>query len=237
MKIINHPSLAENAYELIKADIITCKLEPGEQIVQGQLALQYQIGLTPVREALQRLAQEGFVRPIPRYGYIVSPVTISDVHQIYEARLVVELATIRLAAQRGTDEQLAGILDNSNFTYTYGDRLSYTEFLNYNADFHKKVALISGNMRLTNLLSIILEELTRLMHLGLDIQDRAEDLRAVHISLAKALIERNTEVAVDISRKEIEDSRKMVLEAISKHMSRQNPSLFSQPMEIKKSEF
>ncbi len=236
MKIKNQPSLAENAYEKIKADIITCKLGPGEQIVQGQLALQYQFGLTPVREALQRLAQEGFVHPIPRYGYIVSPVTISDVHQIYEARLVVEIATIRLASQRGTDEQLAGILDIANFTYTYGDRLSYTEFLNHNADFHKKVALISGNLRLTNLLSIVLEELTRLMHLGLDIQDRAEDMRAVHISLAKALIERNMEYAVDISRKEIEDSRKMVLDAISRHMSKENPTLFGQPVEINKIE-
>ena len=70
-------SLADKAYEVIKADIITCVLRPGQQIAQPRFAERYGMGLTPVREALQRLAQEGFVQAVPRFGYIISPIAIS----------------------------------------------------------------------------------------------------------------------------------------------------------------
>jgi DNA-binding GntR family transcriptional regulator len=99
-------SLADKAYEILQGEILTCAVKPEQQIVQSQLAERYQVGTTPIREALQRLAQGGFVQPIPRFGYIVNPTPISDVHKIYELRSIVESAVARLAAVRGSQEQL-----------------------------------------------------------------------------------------------------------------------------------
>jgi DNA-binding GntR family transcriptional regulator len=106
-------SLADKAYRALKNDIIQCSLEPGQQIVQTQLAESYGIGATPLREALQRLAQEGFVRAIPRFGYVVIPVTLRDVREIFELRAVIESAAARMAAVRGSDRQLEKLRANA----------------------------------------------------------------------------------------------------------------------------
>lgn len=211
-------SLADKAYETLKADIITCALEPGQQIVQSQLAEAYQIGTTPVREALQRLAQEGFVQPIPRFGYIVSSITFSDVREIYELRSIVESAAARLSAVRGSQERLEQIRASADFGYVYKDRPSYVEFLARNVDFHRSVAEAAGNQRLVDLVSRFLDELTRVFHLGLDLRDSAEEMRDEHLALAQALCSRDPNRAEQIVQSQIARSQNRVLEALIRRL-------------------
>jgi len=212
-------SLAGKAYEIVKGEIITCALEPGQQIVQSRLAERYHIGLTPVREALQRLAQEGFVQPIPRFGYIVSPVTLSDVREIFELRSIVESAAARLAAVRGLQEKLHEILANADFTYVYKERQSYTDFLAHNADFHRSVAVAARNQRLVDLVSKLLDELTRVFHLGLDLRDSAEEMRDEHLALAQVLCDRDPDRAEQIVQSQIVTSQNRILEALTRRIS------------------
>ena len=212
-------SLAGKAYEIVKGEIITCALEPGQQIVQSQLAERYHIGLTPVREALQRLAQEGFVQPIPRFGYIVSPITLSDVREIFELRSIVESSAARLAAVRGLQEQLTKILAHADFTYVYKERQSYTDFLAHNADFHRSVAVAARNQRLVDLVSKLLDELTRVFHLGLDLRDSAEEMRDEHLALAQVLCDRDPDRAEQIVQSQIVTSQNRILEALAQRIS------------------
>ena len=88
-------SLAGQVYEAIKKDIISCALRPGQQIAQQQLAERYGAGITPVREALPKLTREGLVLTIPRFGYLVTTITISDVAEIFELRAILESAAAR----------------------------------------------------------------------------------------------------------------------------------------------
>ena len=214
-----NPSLAGKAYEIVKGEIITCALEPGQQIVQSQLAERYHIGLTPVREALQRLAQEGFVQPIPRFGYIVSPITLSDVREIFELRSIVESSAARLAAVRGLQEQLNEILAHADFTYVYKERQSYTDFLAHNADFHRSIAVAARNQRLVDLVSRLLDELTRVFHLGLDLRDSAEEMRNEHLALAQVLCDRDPGRAEQIVQSQIVTSQNRILEALTRRIS------------------
>jgi DNA-binding GntR family transcriptional regulator len=213
--VIMKPSLSDQAYETIKAEIITCVLEPGQQIAQSQLVERYHVGTTPIREALQRLAQEGFVQPIPRFGYIVSPITSSDVHEIYELRSVLESAAARLAAIRGTDGQLQEIANSAGFTYVYQDRDSYSDFLTRNADFHLSIAIAASNRRLADQISRLLDEMTRIFHLGLDLKDSAEEMRDEHLALVKALCDRDPDRAEQLVQSQIARSQQRVLEALT----------------------
>jgi len=209
------PSLSDVAYEAIKKEIITCVLEPGQQIVQHQLAARHQIGLTPIREALQRLALEGFVQPIPRFGYIVSPITFSDVHEIFELRSILESAAARLAALRATDQQLNEFLAAAGFTYVFKDPDSYSHFLSLNADFHCSLGLLAGNQRLADQISKVLDELTRVFHLGLDLRDSTDEMRDEHMMLAQALCDRDPDRAEKIVQAQIARSQQRVLEALT----------------------
>jgi DNA-binding GntR family transcriptional regulator len=208
-------SLADQAYETIKSDIITCVLEPGQQVAQSQLVERYQTGVTPVREALQRLAQEGFVQAIPRFGYVVSPLTFSDIHEMFELRSIVETAGVRLATVRGSEKQLEAISEAANFTYVYKNRQSYSDFLERNTAFHRSIAVAAGNERLVAFISKLLDELTRVFHVGLDLRDSAEEMRDEHIALARVLRERDPDRAEQLVRSQISRSQERVLEALT----------------------
>ena len=212
-------SLSDQAYDSIKQAIITCALEPGEQIVQSQLAERYGIGTTPVREALQRLAQEGFVRSVPRFGYVVTPVTFSDVQEIFELRAILESAAVGLAAVRGTSEQLQRIAQTADFSYVYRDVDSYPSFVNLNAEFHRSVVALAGNTRLVDQVTRLLDELNRVFHLGMDLRDSAHEMRDEHLALVKALSERDPDRAERIMREQIERSQQRVVEALTRGAS------------------
>ena len=100
-------TLAEQAYKLLRSEIVICRLAPGALVSAGQLKLQYGLGASPTREALARLASEGLVYPLARSGYRITPVTLGDVDQLFEAWIVVEPAIARLAAQRIDNTALA----------------------------------------------------------------------------------------------------------------------------------
>jgi len=216
----NKQSLADQAYHLLKNDIITCEFPPGEQIAQGTLTERYQIGITPIREALQRLSLEGFVQSIPRLGYIVTPITFSDVHEMYELRTIAEVAAVRLAALRAPQDALEKLIAGSDFSYVYQDIESYKDFLGHNREFHIAIARLAGNQRLVDLISNLLDELTRLFHLGLGIRDSAAEMHDTHTALAGAIRERDPDRAEQIVRSEIEMSKNRVLEALT---GRNNP--------------
>lgn len=207
-------SLANQAYAALKKDILTCELDPGSTIAQSQLVKRYDFSLTPVREALKRLEQEGYVQSIPRFGYLITPVTLKDVEDLYDLRLILEQSAVRMAIQRASAEQLAQIQQKATFTYKFKNRLSYLQFLEHNISFHVSIALASGNRKLAEMLANVLNEMTRIFNLGLDLRDSAEEMRNEHIVLAAALAQRDIQLAEQIVQDQIVLSRQRVVEML-----------------------
>jgi DNA-binding GntR family transcriptional regulator len=207
-------SMTDRVYEHIKTEIITCAIQPGQQIAQPQLAEKYGMGTTPVREALQRLAQEGLVQPIPRFGYIVTPITFSDVTEMYELRSVLESAAARLAAERATSEQFERIRALAAAACPFTDRAGYSRFLAHNTEFHRAVGLASGNSRLADAIARLFSEMARVFHLRLDPRDTPDDMRAEHEALAAALAARDADAAERLVRGQIAQSQQRVLEVL-----------------------
>jgi DNA-binding GntR family transcriptional regulator len=98
--------LSDKAYDLIRHKIITLELPPLAPIDEQSLIEDLQVGRTPIREALQRLAAEDLVFFAPRRGMFVADISITDLQKIFEVRLVLEGFCARLAAQRILPEQL-----------------------------------------------------------------------------------------------------------------------------------
>jgi DNA-binding GntR family transcriptional regulator len=213
-------TLSEQAYQAIKTDIIRGELEPDQQITQSMLVDRYDFGLASIREALQRLSQEGFVRPIPRYGYLISPITISDVHEIFELRLPLEVTASRLAVLRASQAQLDRIAESARHTYVYRHVESYPEFLKHNAAFHLSIAEATGNQRLVSVVSKLLDEANQIFHLALDLADGTQDTVREHTELAQALLARDPDLAEQLTREQLERSREVVLAAIVRQQGR-----------------
>ena len=99
--------LSEKAYHLIKERIVTLELKPLSVIDEQALREDLDLGRTPIREALHRMAAEGLVIIAPRRGMFVADISITDLQKVFEVRLVLEGFCARLAAQRATREQIA----------------------------------------------------------------------------------------------------------------------------------
>lgn len=101
----NPVTLTERAYRELEEQIVTLRLKPGEFLSEYALAENLEIGRTPIREALQRLAQEGLVTVRPRKGILVSETDPRKQLLVLEVRRELERLLCRLGAQRSTAEQ------------------------------------------------------------------------------------------------------------------------------------
>lgn len=98
-------SLTDRAYADLEEMIVTLKVAPGAAVSEQELAQQLNIGRTPIREALQRLAREGLVSILPRRGILVSPIDVKRQLRLLEVRRELERLIARSAARRATDEE------------------------------------------------------------------------------------------------------------------------------------
>lgn len=97
--------LSDRAVDRLRTLIITLELEPGSLIDESSLSQRLDCGRTPLREAIQRLAEETLLVILPHRSVAVAPITLTDLQQIYEARTTLECAAVRFAAQRITPAQ------------------------------------------------------------------------------------------------------------------------------------
>jgi DNA-binding GntR family transcriptional regulator len=102
------PSLAEQAYSLLEERLVTLALPPGSMISEGNLIEMTGLGRTPVREALQRLAQQDFFKVMPRKGLMVTPIAPGNLQHILEARRPLENLIVYRASLNAKDEQRSG---------------------------------------------------------------------------------------------------------------------------------
>jgi len=207
--------LSDVAYRQIRQMIVECDLAPGAAISQSQLQAATELGMAAVRTALARLQQEGLVRPLPRRGYLVSPVTPQDINELLDLRLLLEPASIRLAAGRLTTEDLAALRRMASVGYSSRSRESERRFLRANRDFHLTIARASGNERLAQVLEQVFNEATRMLYLTMDAsQNHSQTWQDGHHAICDALERGDGETAARIAETEVMDGRTAILAAV-----------------------
>ncbi len=133
--------LQQRAYDYMKELIVNDQLEHGEIYSEMRFARELNISRTPVREALQRLSQEGYVDIIPSKGFVVHSLTERDVISMYQARIAIEhfcLAHYAVASEaQATQELLGQLKENIQRQYTCQELDGGGEtFYTYDCEFH-----------------------------------------------------------------------------------------------------
>jgi len=210
------PGRKEEVYFELRRRIMSGELVPGTQLSPPDLAERYGVSRTPVRDALHALAQEGLVAVEPRRGYFVSRITVRDVEDIFEFRLVLETACAELATPR-ISEALIDRLAHLSSRYVAGDIESYKAYLEENRQFHLAVAQATGNRLLTDALMRVFDQMQRFLVLRLDLSDDADNMLAEHYLLLDAFRQRDAARAKEAMGVAIEHARDAVLESIFRH--------------------
>ena len=206
--------LSERVYEQMRTDILRCILPPGEQLTEAELAERYELGKAPVRTALTRLRHDGLVQSTPRRGWVVTPITLRDARELFQIRLILEPQVARLAAGRIDEERLRRLDELVQRGYRPGDPESQAAFLEANREFHLAIAEASGNARLTRMVNSCMEEIGRLLHIGLATDDYGDKYQHEHRELIQALVDGDEAAAESITYAAIRGGEEMVLQAL-----------------------
>jgi DNA-binding GntR family transcriptional regulator len=209
------PSLTEQAVGQLRREILSTRMRPGAALSEAVVAQQLGLGKAPVRAALARLADEGLVQAVPRRGWIVSLVTIRDIHEVFGLRLLLEPEAARLAAGRVDAELLRRLDSICACGYQPNDEDSTHAFLDANKAFHVTLAELSGNGRLARQIDRLLDESIRMLALGLRRRDRTGEMAHEHHSLIEALALGHAEEAASIMKQQVAASQAMVLQALT----------------------
>jgi len=206
-------TLADEAYNSLKRMIINGDLPPGAEFTEVQAAEFLATGRTPVREALARLRNRRLIIVAPPRRYAVAPITVSDVRDLFEVRRLLETEATKLAAGRADGDDLRRLDAACSAAYQPQDPDSVSGFLRANTEFHLTVAKASGNRRLVELLAPILDEMERLLHLGLRGSDRSEEIIHEHRRLIGALEAGDPAGAAHEVVSQLHDAQAMVMRA------------------------
>jgi DNA-binding GntR family transcriptional regulator len=156
-------SFAERAYQLLIRKITRLELAPGTVLVEKDLMAKLEIGRTPIREALQRIAKEGLIQHLPNRGMLVSDLGASDVQSIYEFRSLIQGAAVRLAAVRATEEDKYNLKALDTKLKQATSEFDINSFVALDLRFYESIGQASKNVYLQ-------ETLPRIFNLHLRLQ-------------------------------------------------------------------
>jgi DNA-binding GntR family transcriptional regulator len=194
-------SMGSTAYVELKREIIQGDMPPASQWLEEEIAARLGMSRTPVREALVRLEQEGFVQITPRRGIRVRELTRRDVIEVNEVLECLELqATQRLAARGLSSEDMVRL----DATITDMDAALAKDDVNAwaRADygFHRLLIELAGNRHLEAVATTFLDKAHRFRVKTLEMRTRPLNSTASHAATVEAIRRMDIEMALDIHR-------------------------------------
>ncbi len=205
---------SDQAFEVLYRAIVRCEFLPGATVTEAQFAERFALTRASTRAAVDRLSILGLLKPVRRQGYIVKPITLRDVNDLFQLRTILEVQANRLAAGRVDEFSLRRLDRACSQRYCVGDRGSVSRFLQANSEFHITVAAATGNYRLVSMLGQILKEMERFLHVGLSHRDRSAEIHQEHQALIDALARGDVDQVEVLTREELASSKSMILDAL-----------------------
>ncbi len=197
-------SLADQIYDRLRADIIQGELKPETRIVEMDIATEMGTSQGPVREALQRLGQEGLVERRARRDTVVASVSLDQIYELFAIRSVIEELAIKRLAKTITIEQCAQLEDlvgEMRWAGQAGNMFALTE---HDMHFHQAICHWSDNAALARAWHPLYSQIQRfIMETHRDSFDGLEDIADTHIPIIETLTAGDSEAASRAIREHI----------------------------------
>ncbi len=199
----------DEVYDHIKAEILTGKLTSGERLAEIALAERLGVSRTPVREAVQRLVQDGLVEVEANKGAKVRALSISQIEETYAVREALDGLAARLAAEHRTEADLLRMRDALDKLET-SPMDAYLEQVAIDLEFHAAIANASRNTVLDGVLRGISETVTRVKQLTRETNQTLET-RTDHHAILNAIQGRDPEAAERAARAHVRRFQRLVI--------------------------
>lgn len=197
-------SVRDLVYERLKTAIMQGHLEPGERLVETELALRFGVSRTPIREALRMLEKDGIVETLPSRGAVVAGVSVETAVEIYTILSVLEGLVSRLAAQHVTDEEAEEMRRLTSVKPPLG---AYDEYVRIFVELNDLMVKASRSARLTQLMETFSGQLSCVRFLSLANKSRQSQAWDEHLGIIEAIAARDADLAEALTRKHVEGAR------------------------------
>lgn len=203
---ITSDELSKQAYKKVKQMIVSKKLEPGQKIVQEQLADQLGISRTPLRSALQMLEAESLIESIPRRGVVVREFNDAEILEIYDCRIALEGTAVRLFAESASQNKI-GKLSKLLSPFENG-KINPRKYQKADSEFHDSIIKNCGN----GFLYSLFQKGNLLVCIDMIGLVRApEETLPEHLNIVSAIHQRDANLAEKLIRKHLEKSKKLIM--------------------------
>lgn len=211
--LIDRPvPLRQAAYQALLDLIITRELEPGRHLVEQELAELLGVSRQPVREALQRLNNEGWVDLRPGYGAFVHVASESEADQLLTVRALLETESARLAALEAGTEAVERLWDLWRVGVAAVDSDDLDLVVTANADFHRTVTEVAGNQVLAELAAQVERRVRWYYAPVARVRGRAS--WDEHAKMIEAIARHDAEGAAELMRDHADRTRRMYHEEV-----------------------
>ena len=193
-------SLKQLVYEEMKRKIITCEIMPGSQLTEEMICEMLKASRTPVRDALSRLEQEQLLSIHSKKGIFINTVSLSNVNELFEARMRIEPYAVEHYGNRIRDEVY---VDYINY---FSENHDPAELYERDDRFHQMFIDVARNRYLSSFHSITKDQVMRFRVLS-DIKDRTKDGLKEHREVALQCLRGNWAQAAEAMKTHIENSK------------------------------
>jgi GntR family transcriptional regulator, carbon starvation induced regulator len=190
-------SLAQAAWGMIRDDIIAGRLTPNARLRLSKLRDRYGIGASPLREALSRLAAEGFVVSSERRGFAVAPISLTEFRELTDLRKLLEKECLRLSMQHGDDKWEASVLGafhrlgKVQKRLSAGDAAAIDEWEKLNHEFHGTLVAACPSGWLRRFRELVYLYADRFRRICLASPAPGRDVQREHQQLRDAVLDRD----------------------------------------------
>lgn len=204
----------KKVYETMLRRIIIGEIAPGEILTELELANQFSTSRTPIREACIHLLKEGFLRAASRRGYIVTELSLDDIRELYQLRLMLEPPAAEFAAEAPLGKDFFSTCSAliQRYKAIAEEERTYEKFLELGKaeyGFHHEIAKASGNKKLAKIMAELMNQFRRFHYAGF----RKSLMLAATVEEHEAIVEA-------IRRKDGGQARQLMYEHVQKGAER-----------------
>lgn len=212
--------VTEQAYRALRRAIVQCEFMPDERLRVDELCTRYGFSSSPVREALARLAEQGFVRSIENRGFRVAPISAQGIIDLTRVRLLIETEALRAAIDNGTDQWEEGIVAAAHSLRLAEQRLTDgpialdESWAERHRVFHMAIYAACSSPLMLNLIEQLSDNAERYRRYSARFRTASRKKNQEHQQIMKAVLARDKRTAVNLLRKHIMGTERGVLESV-----------------------
>ena len=210
----------EKVYEAVRALAVEYQFKPRERANEAELAARLGVSRTPVREALNRLARDGFMRLVPNRGIYARDISPKDVQELYELRAAIERAAFKLARQRGTDDEIAATASVWETNSAQGHRSDWARVTESDEAFHISIVRMAKNEQMLTAIESINFLIRFFRRIDLESDRRRGGLYEEHAGIIDCLNRRDSDKGCELIERHITLSSAHAVEVTKEGLAR-----------------